>query len=77
MSPLQKFIASVAATVVLALVAAHAAQAAGVSAARCVPSSWKSVKSPVHSASELETKATWVPSGDHDGTLIVPWPPYT
>jgi len=27
--------------------------------------------------SELLTKATCVPSGDHDGTLIVPWPPYT
>ena len=30
---------------------------------------------PHYSASELETNATWVPSGDHDGTLIVPWPP--
>src|SRR5690606_5322671 len=25
----------------------------------------------------LLTKATVVPSGDHDGTLMVPWPPYT
>ncbi len=27
--------------------------------------------------SVLLTKATCVPSGDHEGTLIVPWPPYT
>ena len=27
--------------------------------------------------SELLTKATYLPSGDHDGTLIVPCPPYT
>ena len=25
----------------------------------------------------LLTNASRVPSGDHDGTLIVPWPPYT
>ena len=28
-------------------------------------------------ASEFDTNAMCVPSGDHDGTLIVPWPPYT
>ena len=26
---------------------------------------------------ELLTNASRFPSGDHDGTLIVPWPPYT
>ena len=31
----------------------------------------------IYSASLLLTNATCVPSGDHDGTLIVPWPPYT
>ena len=41
--------------------------------------------SPVHrrrvqcgaGSAELLTNAIRVPSGDHDGTLIVPWPPYT
>src|SRR3954447_6047540 len=42
-----------------------------------VPVSWKSGMSPFQRASELETNATCVPSGDHDGTLIVPCPPYT
>jgi hypothetical protein len=28
-----------------------------------------------YSRSVLLTKASFVPSGDHDGTFMVPWPP--
>ncbi|HET9475051.1 MAG TPA: M12 family metallo-peptidase [Steroidobacteraceae bacterium] len=44
-----------------------------------VPPVRKSGMSPFigYSASLLLTKATCMPSGDQDGTLMVPWPPYT
>ena len=37
----------------------------------------KSVKTDRQCTSVLLTKASFVLSGDHDGTLIVPCPPYT
>ena len=45
---------------------------------RYVPFHWQMGSVPIDqfdSRSELLTNARCVPSGDHDGTLIVPWPP--
>jgi hypothetical protein len=45
---------------------------AGPFVAAASPFARKRGMSPFHSTSELDTKATCVPSGDQDGTLIVP-----
>ncbi len=42
---------------------------------RSVPVCQETGNVPIYSASLLLTKATCAPSGDHDGTLMVPWPP--
>lgn len=43
----------------------------------CVTDARRRVKVVCHFISVLLTNATRLLSGDHEGTLIVPWPPYT